>query len=177
MKIEKETPHVMMYKLKCDNEEEDKDRCAWANFTLDFDMRRLSIHSDLGDFDYVWGPSDNQPLMQLLSEVTEEYLLSKISSRSIFDIVETKNELIKDVKAGWWDYGVEEADAIINAINEIPDITTEESWLNAVKDIIKNIEFVDIPVEKRYPHNARLIAKFFIKYLQPEIKKDIGNNL
>lgn len=172
MKVTKVLPNTVMYKLKAENDDKDKYLCQWADFTLEFDFRRLSIHSDLGDYAYCWGHSDYDSLMNLLSRVSKDYLLDKLSSRTVFDVVESKKELVKYVRQNAEYYNIFDTNDIIEKINDIEESVSEEMYLYKVRDIIEWIEFVDIPVEKRYPYNAETICDFFIKYIQPQIKAE-----
>lgn len=164
--------NAIVYRLKTDDNDPDRHKCGWADFTLEFDFRRLSIRSDSGDYAYSWGHSDNDSILNLLSRVSKEYLLSKISDKNIFDIKTSKEQLIEYVKHNEESYGVDNIEDIIKNIKDIPELLTEESYLYHVKDIIPKIDWEAIPIEKAYPYNAQVVSEMFINYVQPQIKND-----
>ena len=110
--------------------------------------------------------------MNLLSRVSKEYLLSKISDKNIFDIKTSKEQLIEYVKHNEESYGVDNIEDIIKNIKDIPELLTEESYLYHAKDIIPKIDWEAIPIEKAYPYNAQVVSEMFINYVQPQIKND-----
>lgn len=176
MKLTKCVPKITEYRLVAENGDKDKCRCAWADFTLEHEFRRLSIRSDSGNYSYNWGRSESQSLLNLLSSVTKEYLLSKISDSNVFDAKASKERLIEHVRYNAESYDFDDIDSIIEEIRSVPEIISEERWLYQVRNIIAQIDWESIPVEKYYPYNAQIIAEFFVTHVQPEIRKEFENN-
>lgn len=176
MKLIKCVPRIIEYRLVAEDGDKDKCRCAWADFTLEFEFRRLSIRSDSGNYSYSWGRSESQSILNLLSNVSKEYLLSKISNKSIFDVKSSKERLIEHVRYNAESYSIEDVDDAIEEINLIPEIITEERWLHNVRHLFAKMDWESIPVEKCYPYNAQIIVDFFIEYVQPQIRKDFDEN-
>ena len=172
MKLTRCIPKIIEYRLVAEDGDKDKCRCAWADFTLEFEFRRLSIRSDSGNYSYSWGRSETQSLLNLLSSVSKEYLLSKISDNNVFDVRASKERLIESVRYNVESYGIDDVDDMVSQIHDIPNIISEERWLYTVRGLLPKMDWESIPVEKYYPYNAQVIAGFFITHVQPEIKKE-----
>lgn len=175
MKILKATPIVHHYDIKLEPSDEDYTSCIWAKFAFDCDAGILSITSDAGDFAYRWGYNENEDFMHLMCRINADYLLNKISSRTVFKYKESVNELIKDIERdGYEYYGIESEEQWSEIKGELlePAYHSEESYLLNADSLIPDIELESIPVEKDYPYGAQVIVKLFEEHLQPEIRKE-----
>lgn len=118
----------------------------------------------------------HEEFMHLMCRVDKEYLLNKLSNRSVFDIAKSKAKTIKKIK----EYGVEywgikdqeHLDSVIEYVSDIDSGASEETFIREVVEIVPEIDWEDIEIEKDYPYGAVVVVEMFIKYLQPEIKKE-----
>lgn len=180
MKVEKITPRTYTYTLTPDKTDEEYTSCMWARFVFDCDNCTLNISSDAGDYSYEWGHNEHEDFMHLMSRVDKEYLLNKLSSRSVFLLEESKKEMIKQIEYDGWDcYGIESEDEWEGCKQDILDISygiSEEMYLINLDNIIPDIDFESIVIEKDYPYGAKVIVDMFEKYLQPQIKEEFVEN-
>lgn len=175
MKITKIKPRTYTYRLIPNKEDEEYASCMWARFIFDCDNGRLNIDSDAGDYSYGWGYNEHEDFMHLMSRVDKYYLLDKLSRRSVFLINESKKETIKQIETNGWEcYGIkseEDWEEIKQNLLNI-ETCTEESFFREVDDIVPDIEWDSIMIEKDYPYGAKVIVDLFEKYLQPKIKEE-----
>lgn len=169
MKVEKIEPKVITYKLTPSINDEEYMSCMWARFIFDCDNGRLNINSDAGDYSYGWGYNKHEDFMSLMARINTDYLLNKIADRTEFDLEARKKETIENI-IRYEDFGCE-LQEIIDEINDI-DINSADIFFLKVNSIAKNIDYENISVVKRFPHGAEVVCDLFMKYIQPQIKKD-----
>lgn len=115
--------------------------------------------------------------MHLMSRVNKEYLLNKLSTRSVFLLEDSKKETIKLIENnGFENYGIESENDWEEYKQDILDIDTcnEEMFFRTVDDIIPDIDWDSIMIEKDYPYGAKVVVNLFEKYLQPKIKEEFA---
>lgn len=176
MEITKIEPRTYTYRLVPNKDDEEYASCMWARFMFDCDNGRLNINSDAGDYSYGWGYNQNEDFMHLMSRVDKWYLLGKLSCRSVFLIDESKKQTIKTIEDNGWDcYGVKSEtdwEAFKQEILDIDSSASEETFFRMVDDIMPDIDWESIIIEKDYPYGAKVVVDLFEKYLQPKIKED-----
>lgn len=176
MRVEKINPRVITYKLVPDKRDKEYFSCMWARYVFDCDNGRLNINSDAGDYSYGWGHNEHEDFMHLMSRVDSGYLLNKISNRTVFNIEKSKAHTITNVQEHGVDYfwinDQKQLESILEEINDIDDGASEETFLREVVDIVPEIDWDFIETVKEYPCGAVTVVNLFIKYLQPEIKKE-----
>ena len=176
MEITKIEPRTYTYRLAPDKDDEEYASCIWARFIFDCDNGRLNINSDAGDYSYGWGFNEHEDFMHLMGRVDKGYLLNKLSDRSVFLIDESKKQTIKSIEDdGWEYYGVKSAEDWEEFKQEILDIdggASEETFFRMVDDIMPEIDWENIIIEKDYPYGAKVVVDLFMKYLQPKIKEE-----
>lgn len=178
MKIEKIEPRTITYRLSPDKGDAEYASCIWARYIFDCDNGRLNINSDAGDYAYGWGRNIHEDFMHLMGRVDKEYLLNKLSCRSVFDIAKSKAKTIKNIR----EYGIdcwgikdeEHLDAVVEYVSDIESGASEETFIREVADIVPKIDWEDIEVDKDYPYGAKIVVEMFTKYLQPQIKEEFG---
>lgn len=179
MEITRIEPRMYTYRLVPNKEDEEYTSCMWARFIFDCDNGRLNINSDAGDYSYGWGHNEHEDFMHLMGRVDKGYLLNKLSSRSVFLLEESRKELIKQIEYDGWDcYGIESEDEWERCKQDILDIASycsEETYFRTVDDIIPDIDFESIIIEKDYPYGAKVVVDIFEKYLQPKIKEEFAS--
>ncbi len=113
-----------------------------------------------------------------MSRVDQGYLLNKLSSLSEFDIGKSKAGTIRNIKEYGEDYlGIrygKQLESVIEEISGIDNGASEETFTREVSEIVPDIDWEDIEIVKEYPYGAEVAVGMFIKYLQPEIKKEFG---
>ncbi len=180
MQIEKIEPRTVTYRLSPDKGDAEYSSCIWARYIFDCDNGRLNINSDAGDYAYGWGRNIHEDFMHLMGRVDEEYLLSKLSSRSVLDVAKSKAKTIKNIKEYGIDYwGIKDEkhlEAVVEYISDIDSGASEEIFIQEVAGIVPNIDWEEIEVYKDYPYGAKIVAEMFIKYLQPQIKEEFEKN-
>ena len=178
MQIEKIEPRTITYRLTPDKGDEEYRSCMWARYIFDCDNGRLNINSDAGDYSYGWGHNVHEEFMHLMSRVDQGYLLNKLSSLSEFDIGKSKAGTIRNIKEYGEDYlGIrygKQLESVIEEISGIDNGASEETFIREVSEIVPDIDWEDIEIVKEYPYGAEVVVEMFIKYLQPEIKKEFG---
>lgn len=175
MEITKIEPRTYTYRLVPNKDDEEYTSCMWARFIFDCDNGRLNINSDAGDYSYGWGYNEHEDFMHLMSRVNKYYLLDKLSRRSVFLIDKSKRETIKCIEEdGWEYYGIESEEDWEEIKQDILNIevSTEESFFREVEDIVPDIDWESIIMEKDYPYGAKVVVDLFEKYLQPKIKEE-----
>ena len=113
-----------------------------------------------------------------MSRIDKYYLLNKISSRSVFLIDESKKQTIKGIEDNGFEcYGIESEEQwelLKQDILDIDSCASEEMFFRIIDDIIPNIDWESIVIEKDYPYGAKVVADLFEKYLQPKIKEEFA---
>ena len=178
MEITRIEPRTYTYKLVPNKGDEEYSSCMWARFIFDCDNGRLNINSDAGDYSYGWGYNKHEDFMHLMSRVDKGYLLCKLSRRSVFLLEESKKETIKYIEDnGWEAFGIESEEDWAQFRKDILDIDTcsEETFFRTVDDIIPDMDFESIIIEKDYPYGAKVVVDIFEKYLQPKIKEEFAS--
>ena len=175
MEITKIEPRTYTYRLIPNKDDEEYASCMWARFIFDCDNGRLNINSDAGDYSYGWGYNEHEDFMHLMSRVNKYYLLCKLSRRSVFLIDKSKRETIKKIEENGWEYyGIKSEEDWKEIKQDILNIevTTEESFFHEIVDIVPDMDWESIIIEKDYPYGAKVVVDLFEKYLQPKIKEE-----
>ena len=175
MEITKIEPRTYTYRLVPNKNDEEYASCMWARFVFDCDNGRLNINSDAGDFSYGWGFNEHEDFMHLMSRVNKYYLLDKLSSRSVFLLEESKKATIETIEDnGFENYDIKSEEDWEEYKQDILDIDTrsEETFFRTVDDIVPDIDWESIIIEKDYPYGAKVVVDLFEKYLQPKIKEE-----
>lgn len=178
MNVEQIKPNVITYRLTSDKNDEEYSLCMWAEFIFDCDAGQLNINSDVGVFSYRWGFNEHENFMNLMARIDKEYLINKISKRSVLKLEESKKKTIDDIKEfGIDNYEIENEDDLKDIIEQINDIKvfTEEDFYNEINQIVPNMDWESICCEKDYPYGAKIICDLFKKYIQSKIKDDFIN--
>lgn len=175
MEITKIEPRTYTYRLVPNKNDEEYASCMWARFVFDCDNGRLNINSDAGDFSYGWGFNEHEDFMHLMSRVDKYYLLNKLSSRSVFLLEESKKATIETIEDnGFENYDIKSEEDWEEYKQDILDIDTlsEETFFRTIEDIVPDIDWDSIIIEKDYPYGAKVVVDLFEKYLQPKIKEE-----
>lgn len=176
MEITRIEPRTYTYRLVPNRDDDEYTSCMWARFIFDCDNGRLNINSDAGDYSYGWGYNEHEDFMHLMARVNKYYLIEKLSNRSRFLIDESKRQTIKTIEDNGWEcYGVKSEDDWEEFKQEILDIdscASEETFFRMVDDIMPDIDWESIIIEKDYPYGAKVVVDLFEKYLQPKIKEE-----
>lgn len=175
MNIERIEPRVITYRLTPNRSDSEYCMCKWAKFIFDCDDSKLSIKSDVGDYSYGWGYDEQEDFMHLMGRVDAEYLLDKISNRTVFNIEKSKERTISNIKKYGHYVGIKDhkrLERIVEEINDIHSGVSKETFLREADTIVPEIDWGSIEIVNEYPCGAVTAVNLFIKYLQPEIKKE-----
>lgn len=112
--------------------------------------------------------------MHLMGRVHKWYILDKLSRRNMFLIDASKRQTIKAIEDnGWEHYGSEKNwEYFKQEILDIDSCVSEGTFFRMVNDIMPDIDWDSIKIEKDYPYGAKVVADLFEKYVQPKIRED-----
>lgn len=182
-KVVFQKPRIITIEYQQEKTDPDYGTCLWARFTFDLANYELSISSDCGSYSYEWIATEKEPFLKLMLRVNKDYLLDKLSSRSVVNASETWNNFYKYVKelideAGGESkiyFGQEDWDDIKFACVD----TNKFHVFNAIRDKLESIEpiceYVEHPfiwscIETDYPDAAYTIVRIFDEYIKPALK-------
>lgn len=171
MKIEKIKPNVVTYKLTPSREDREYLMYTQARFEFDCDNGIVNINSDAGDYSYRWGYNEHENFMRLMSRINSDYLLNKISDRTVLDLEASKKETVENV-INWDGYDYSELKSFADEINDIYADNADEFFYKVDHILPGGMVYDCIAIVKRFPRSAELICDLFTKYIQPQIKKD-----
>lgn len=173
MQVEIDKPNTVMFKIYPDKTDEWYTKCLWSRFTFDLTNWSLTAQSDCGDYSYSWRVEKcSRSFLQLMAVIKKDYLLSKISSRSRFDVESTKAHVSMWVREDE-DLSPEERDRILSEINEIEEYADGQEFLRELEDIegMENFSDLWVCLEYDYPASAKTFVTIFKEIVQPEIRK------
>lgn len=185
MAVIMETPQIISLLYQQERSDLDYGSCSWARFYFDLKNYTLSIESDCGNFSYGWYPTpDTESFLKLCSRLEDEYLLSKISDRTIVDrektwtlIKELVSETIEyhDLEDVLDDYEmsrIEDACSYRNP-SDVGHALIEIFNENSLGEYIDNTYEIWERICMTYHPNAKRIAEVFVKHIQPFIKANL----
>jgi len=172
MQCKKIKPNVDRYHLRF-HYEDDPDmyhRCMWANIYLDHDTFTLFANTDCGDYSYSWPVSEHETFLHLMSRIDVNYLLSKIATKSMFNLKASKEQMIQAILE--YDEGIKSNDKRLAQIIDIDDCSSEDMFYIAVAWITNDLCDFEINIIKEYQANAKTFGEVFIEYLQPILRSN-----
>jgi len=179
MKISVRPTNSTEYDIRLEIGDELYLNCMWARILFDHDHYKLYAETDCGNYTYGWPPTPNhESFLQLMARIDKEYLLSKISGETDFLIEKSKENTIQNIRK-YYENILESGDLndICEQIKDIDD-ASEEGFYRLVDDILDRYSCSDtfeiIHIEKDYPNDAKVFARFFCEVVQPEIKKQLA---
>lgn len=176
-----EMPEITIISYRQERGDEDYGSCLWARFYFDRKHYHLSIESDCGNYGNGWYPTpDHETFLQLSSRFEMEYLLDKISNRSVVDGVATHKALMEFLEE-YDDAAYEELTAKQRKYLEeaCRSNRTDRDCVENILDELENTEFAgscceyDIAccIEMTYPRGAKKIAEIFRDHIQPVLRE------
>ena len=171
-KIDVKIPKVLTIEYHQDKEDKDYGSCLWARFKFDLDNYELNISSDCGDYGYGWIPTpDKESFIHLMSRVNGDYLLEKLSDRSVVDGGSTSanlHEILLELDVD--DFIYEDIDELCEAYSDFDE--TFNALTNALSDV-KGIDSYDVYecIEMDYPPQAKKIVEIFISYIKATLQE------
>lgn len=182
MTVTVEKPEIITLLYRQEKEDPDYGSCLWARFYIDTKNYTLSIESDCGNYLYGWTPTpESESFLHLLSRMDTEYLLYKISDRTIIDADATAAGMLELIKEVADSECVELEDWDIQQIKDACyHHNDERDLVDAVMDAViptiirKTIEqdtyALYSSVQKDFPAGAKKIAEVFGNCIRPHIK-------
>lgn len=202
MKIKNSLKTIRTFRVESDNAKECHDvmnGIAFLLYELDMDQRVLTISGDIRKaYRYSWGPSENQTLTDVLKSCAKQYLLDKLSERTIFNLKRSQKALLKLIDDDCIENLIRgEVDE--SEVRKISDLCREKlsgsfslekvSWVEYVTETIReaindvcpgqarsdwDITY-SIPIENDYPDDVERAVDVFIKYVRPILKDDTSD--
>lgn len=169
-------PEIVVLEYRQETTDKDYGSCLWAKFYFDTTNYKLLITSDCGEYGYGWCP-DDEPFLKFMTGVRKDYLLEKISNRSIIDKGATFEEVkdyILELTEGkpnvdYDEYELQNA-CSYNTLNEIYNALTE---IFDSMELDYDSEWLCSCIAEDYSYQAQKIVDVFIDYIQPQIKRII----
>lgn len=160
-------PNTLIFEFHQEKGDKDYGSCLWARFYLDLDNYSLLISSDCGEYSYTWPPSKAESFVHLLARCRSDYLLNKLSDRSVVDALKTYDNIVDLIKSE--DYDVD--DSILKEIEEICHCFPYDSIAEYVGSTT-GLDISDIYqcIVMDYPNWAKKIVEIFLNYIVPELK-------
>ena len=161
-------PNTLIFEFHQEKGDKDYGSCLWARFYLDLDNYSLLINSDCGDYSYTWPPSKAESFVHLLARCRSDYLLNKLSGRSVVDALKTYDNILELIKSE--DYDVD--DSILKEIEGICHCFTYDAIAEYVSSTI-GLDVSDVYqcIATDYPNGAKKIVEIFLNFIVPELIK------
>ena len=94
MQVTIEKPEIITLLYLQEKTDEDYGSCIWARFYLDTKNYTMTIESDCGNYTHGWYPTPRtESFLHLLCRLGTDYLLGKISNRSVIDGASTYDSI------------------------------------------------------------------------------------
>ena len=179
MKAELITSRLVTIKLTQEKTDPDYGSCLWARFMLDLDRYSMQIMSDCGSYAYAWQPTpDSESFLHLIGRMDEEYLLDKISDRTVVD-TEATYKSVKEYLDGLLDEEDVEEGYDERLIHEACSVFNPRDCLDALMEAIDFTDYADEAerfelsecIETMHPAGARKIGTLFAQYIKPLARK------
>ena len=176
VKIKK--PEIVTIEYRQEEFDEDYGSCLWARFNFDIENYDLTILSDCGEYGHGWIPTPNtESFLLLMSRLNDEYLLEKISDRTVVDCEATftnVKEYISNVLDGEKpDFDLEDIEnaCYYASVNEVYTALEDVfKFTNANNDYADNYALYECIVTT-FPYDAKKIVQVFTDFIQPKIKE------
>lgn len=185
MTITVEKPKIITLLYRQEKTDEDYGSCMWARFQFDLKNYTLHIESDCGNYTHGWYPTpDTESFMELCARFDYDYLIYKLSNRTVIDSESTwkaVKELVEEtIEYSLFDnideYDWEQLESSCYHCHDQRDVI--DGILDALKytELSGKIETEDLwgAIEMDYPANAKKIVSVFINCIQPFIKSMEG---
>lgn len=175
-----EKPEIITIQFRQNREDKDYGSCLWARFNFNLKHYTLSIESDCGSYSHGWVPTpDSEAFLQLCARFNWEYLLGKISNRSVIDgeatfqkVKELMEQLDEDILADLSEMDMEEIEGSCKGYCE------ETAVYMAICSALEYAGFSEYDsyevaccIEKDYPSGAKKIAQIYRDHIQPVVRK------
>lgn len=179
MKIEQITPRLVTIKITQEKTDSDYGSCLWAVFQLDLDAYSMQIMSDCGNYAYGWCPTPSaESFLHLIARMDEDYLLEKISDRTVVDTKATY-EAVKEYLDGLLDAEDVHDGYSDEQIRAACRTYYPRDCLSALVDALAFTDHGDAAdqfelsecIETDYPADAKRIAALFRDYIRPMARK------
>ena len=181
MTITVEKPEIITLLYRQEKTDTDYGSCLWARFQFDLKNYTLHIEGDCGNYTHGWFPTpDHETFLHLCSRFDSEYLLYKLSGRSVIDseatwkaVKELVEETIEDSLFDNLDeYDWQQLESACYHCRDQRDVM--DGIFDALKytELSGKIETEDLwgAIEMDYPATAKKIVSVFINCIQPFIK-------
>lgn len=175
--VKEKESNILTIEFSQEKTDTDYGSCLWARFYFDLNEYTLLIESDCGNYSYSWCITPTESFLKLMSRIHSDYLLEKISSRSIVDGDATaKNikEYIDDVLDG------EEPDFDFSEVENVCYYASVDEVYSELVNVLKNTnanndnadEYSLLQcIQQKFPYDAEKTVTVFKSFIQPKIKE------
>lgn len=176
-------PSIIVLEFRQEPGDPDYGSCLWAEFVLDLDAYSLSVLSDCGNYGYSWVPTPNsESFLQLMARVEPDYLLDKISYRTVIDTEAAFTAFQKLIDEN----GVDpyEPDACGGPVIDLDKLQTvcgmdlDRDIVDGAKELFRGTPMEDVDeydlwccISRDFPLTAKKIAEVFENYIAPKCRE------
>ena len=179
MKLETKRPNILDFMLRQEPDDTDFEP---LKVVVCFDNWMLSLQSPTGTWNNIWGNAErnNETFAELLSRMSEKYLLDRMSDRTQFDAEQSRSHTLAKFKQSknWLKLTHDQRDAICAGVNEAAHKYSDCSgafYANVSMLCYHNrfdIDESDIAIVYDFPESMKKAVRLFMTYVQPEIRKN-----
>ena len=175
MEVKIEKPNILQILVRPDKTEELYSKCMWLRITFDLDNWSMNCQSDCGNYSYGWCVEKHRVFLELMAVIDKDYLLRKVSDRTIFDLDASKRK-VKDWIFMDEDLTSKEKDKCYEEVDKI-EYCNEDNFLLELKKIKNVSNYYDLweCIEKDYPTAAKTFVQIFDEIIQPKIKEYLAS--
>jgi len=156
--------------------------CTCALVTINHDKNIMNAKTNYGDYTFVRTPSaDNESFMGYMSRIDEEYFLSRIAEKTVFDPEKSRKETAVKVLPKCRE-GLSSGE-YKELCQELDDVaaSSENDFIAKVQDILGRHGSEDqyglIECCYDYSDKVRAFARVFRNVLRPMIKKQLEDEV
>ena len=195
------TPNIMTMEFRQEKNDPDYGSCVWAVFHFDLDRYTLMIESDCGNYTYGWHPTSQfESFLHLMGRLDEEYLLDKLSDRTVVDTETTwkaveeylksvENRVIEDHAFNHFDEEDEEEENDEEEFKltdddwqDVRDACSESSEAICYWELKEALAYTPLDgvygefelcecINLTYPARAKSIVRIFMEYIRPKCRE------
>lgn len=164
MKLTTEEKNILQIHVDLSPEDENYSQCNWADFIVQPSDNSLTIRSDGGNMSYAWDNIGPENFYQFLAKLDSGYLLTKMSSATVFNFDKTVKILLLALNE-------EKHSDYLRFIREMEPVGNQIEFAHRLLSH-KDSHSDDLEcVVMDYPAGHRAAIDIFIKYVQPELWK------
>lgn len=177
MKLETKRPNMLHFMLRQEPDDADFEP---LKVVVCFDSWMLSLQTPTGTWNAIWGNGDRneETFAELLSRMSEKYLLNRLSDPTQFDAERSRSNTIARFKQSknWLNLTHDQRDTICAGVDEAASKYSNCSgaFYAHVSMLCYRCKFdideSDIALVYDFPESMKKAVRLFMTYVQPEIR-------